>query len=256
MGWRYKYVLMPKGMDIEALRKVAPAAGFQDMTDLAEASRKWEDALVRYIGDAQRDAKEHNYTDAELKAKSKAFQERLDAEPKDSAFKKYRKAEQDQDLRLYQIWFNKACGRQLMFYTAFGYDMDNAFLTLALGQLCTLGFKGKIWVVNGNSVTDSVSCAEYSLEDGDIFAMKPLRNAHSGEGNYMKFLANYKETGADLKAIHEALMKVGPGQALPIVMFGKYLTEMTDNDRWAELIQPIIAWAHDATKEMPGGKIS
>ncbi|MDG6918413.1 MAG: hypothetical protein JRN62_03150 [Nitrososphaerota archaeon] len=256
MGWGYKYVLMPQGIDIEALRKAATAAGFQDMTDLAEASRKWEDALDEYVRSAKQDAKDHKYTDGELRAKSKAFQVRLAAEPADPDLKKYRKAEREQDLGLYQVWFSKAAGRQLMFYTAFGYDTSNDFLTVALGHLCMLGFKGKVWVVEGDSVTDTVSCAEYDLEDGNIFTMKPLRNTSSGEGEYKDFLSSYKETGADLKAIHDALMEVGPGKGLPTVMLGRYLPGETDKDRWNELIQPVMSMNTGTAKKVSGRQTS
>lgn len=245
MGWRYRYILLPPEFDIDTFRATAVKAGFQDMSKLADASAAWEKARIDAIGAGRKDRESHTYSKEELETKSKAFMKFFNKEPEDEELRRYRAAELSQDLQLYQLWFNQVDGRYIMFYTSFGYDIKGDFLTIAMAKLCELGVRGSVWTVTGNSVTDTVNCDEYTIIDSNIFHMVAKRTGHSDEGNYRKFISEYKETGADLKAIHEALMSEAPGRRLPTVMLGKYLDGSDDNERWGELMKPFVEM-HDS----------
>ncbi|MDG6989596.1 MAG: hypothetical protein JRN21_09815 [Nitrososphaerota archaeon] len=236
MGWNYKYILMPSNFDVEKFSKAALDAGYEDMTNQAVASAKWEEDRINFMITAEEDRRTHAYTKAELKSKSDVFWAFMNKEPDDPLLKRYRKAEKDQSLALYQIWFNKIAGRYIMFYTSFGHDTNNDFLTAAISQLYALGVVGTIWVIDGNSISDEIMCAEYELSGNSVPEITPLGSVESGIGNYQEFLKSYKDTGADLEAIHAALLDISPGNRPPVTMFGKYLTGTDDIDRFRQLI--------------------
>jgi hypothetical protein len=210
MGWNYKYLILPR-TPIDTLAQSVVKFGFDDMTKIQRGVNRWEkDSQKRFMV-------------GKLPRRPPADVERF----KDASY--------STDFLLYALWFYKIAGQTVMMYTNAVYDFDGAWFFTALSHLYAFGYRGSVFQVSGNSITDTVSVSEYLVDDSKSEAwFLPLKTWTSPEGKYRAFMKS-KLTFLGLGKIHTSLLD----DPQPRLVLGKYPEGTDDSSRFKSLLRGI-----------------
>lgn len=230
MGWHYKYIILPQ-TSIEALKSIPELQfKFEDMTSVNNRLETWE-------CDAQ-----------------KQFMKGSVPKQPSPEVQRYDTAVYSKDLLIYTLWFYKIANQTVMMYTSTQYDPEGVYFFVALSHLYAFGYRGSVFLVSGNSITDTLSVTEYLIQDhASGTKVTSLNNWASPEGKYREFMQS-ELPALQLDKIHEYLLNSNA----PLLVIGKYLHGKDNSSKFKSLMTDIgvVLDAHPVSskRRLPSSK--